>query len=474
MKTLLKNFYLAIFCICLLISIVFFQSSLDYYFFQDDFFELNISKASNLGEYLGFYLIRPDIIAYRPISLQNYFFIASSIFGANSLGFRFTTYVLFLLSAFLIAKVIAKITKSNSAGLLVASIWVTSSIHFLALTWIAAAYMIIGTFFFFLTSYIFLKFLKTGSIIFYAASIFSFILTVGSFEFSITWPAIFALYCAFLLKKPALQTIKLFWPFLAISIIYLVLRLLFIKVPQIPEYTVTLNIESARAFFWYILWSLNIPEEFKKQVVDNVLIFNSKFSQEFYPLMLKTFFGAIAIMILVISALAISIKRKLKINNRLVVFLLAWFLIAISPVLIIPNHTFIMYLTLAAIGLYALIAYQASIANDKLLALLIIVIWLWSSTTTLAFYKHNFWMVQAQKTAREFAANMKKQYPTLPTGAIVLYPLQSQHELQALLENHALRAIYNDKSLVIYYNKEVLLKDLGKLKGKPIYLLTHD
>lgn len=469
MKILLKNFYLIIFGICLFASIFFYQSSLDYYFFQDDFFEINISKASNLREYLEFFLFRPDIIAYRPISLQNYFFFSSSVFGLNPLGFRLVTYVLFLAGAFLISKVIAKITKTKAAGLLAASMWVSASIHFLALTWIAAAYMIIGTFFFFLTSYLLLKFLQTKKNILYIATIISFLVTIGSFEFSITWPAIFALYYFYLLKKSAAETIKLFWPFAAVSLVYLILRLILIKVPNITEYTVTVNVDSAKALFWYILWSFNIPEEFKKQVIDNLLVFNSKFSQEFYELILKTFFGALAILTLAASALVMSAKRKLNINFRLLIFLIIWFAVAISPVLVIPNHTFIMYLALASVGLYALVAYQVAITKDKLLAAAVIIIWLWTAATTLAFYRHNFWMIQAQKTAREFALNMKRQFPTLPSDSVVLYPLQGKFEKQALLENHALQTLYNDETLSIYYNIDDLLKDEEKRGQRPVY-----
>src|SRR3990172_13136648 len=95
-----KTFAIVI-LIIFFISFALYHSSLNYYFFQDDFFEINISKAQNLGQYLEFFKFRDDIIAYRPISLQNYFFLSGNLFALNPIGFRFITFILFFLSGLL-------------------------------------------------------------------------------------------------------------------------------------------------------------------------------------------------------------------------------------------------------------------------------------------------------------------------------------------------------------------------------------
>src|SRR3989338_2917310 len=96
------------------ISFALYHSSLNYYFFQDDFFEINISKAQNLGQYLEFFKFRDDIIAYRPISLQNYFFLSLKIFRIGSWRFRvFTFCLLFSSGIFLIFSL-----KKNSGKIL--------------------------------------------------------------------------------------------------------------------------------------------------------------------------------------------------------------------------------------------------------------------------------------------------------------------------------------------------------------------
>ena len=458
------------FLFAFLIALFLYGGSLDYYFFQDDFFEINISQATSLKEYLSFFKFRDDIIAYRPISLQNYFFISQHIFGLNPVGFRTITLLLFLLSGFLIYEVTTRIFKSSKTGLIASFLWLTSSIHFMSIAWIAAAYNIIGTFFWLLTAFMFFKFIETQKLLFFVLTFLSFLITVGSYEFSVTWPAIFGFYYFFVLKNSFLKSIKLFSPFIIISSVYVILRLLFIKVPQITEYTTTFNLESVKALFWYILWTFNIPEEFKKQVINNLIVFNPKFFYEYWPLVLKSFLSALLIILLIgtFPFIRASANPSFKAGKPLI-FLLFWFIAGIFPVLIVPNHTFSMYLTLASIGLYGCIAYLLSKTTNTL-SLTVLSIWLFSSFTTLSFYKINSWMVETQKTAKKFSQEVKMQFPYLPPNAVILYPLNAKFEKQALLENHAIRTIYNDPTLTIYYNKEALIKDASSLRGKSVYI----
>ena len=248
------------------------------------------------------------------------------------------------------------------------------------------------------------------------------------------------------------------------------------KVPKIPEYTIAFNLESAKALFWYVLWAFNIPEEFKKQVVNNLIILNSQFLKEFYGLILKTLFGFIFfILISFILPVLISIKKKIYLYLRLIAFLISWFFITILPVLIIPYHTFIMYLSLSSIGLYSLAAYLLIAQKNKALILAALIIWFFFSLSTISFYKHNFWIVGDQKLAAKFKEDIQTQFPYLPKNSVVLYPLNDIHvmdhrQMQSLQGNDGIRTIYNDQSLSIFYNKEAMLQEFDKIRGRPIYI----
>ena len=80
-------------------------------------------------------------------------------------------------------------------------------------------------------------------------------------------------------------------------------------------------------------------------------------------------------------------------------------------------------------------------------------------------------MIEAQKVGRTFTASIKHQFPNLPGNSTVLYYLPNPWQWQALSYGEAIKTIYNDQTLGIYYNEEGLRNDYckGKLKG-PIYI----
>lgn len=474
MKFLSKKIYILLFAFSLLFSIKLYSSSLDYFFFQDDFFEINISKVRDATSYLDFYKFRNDIIAYRPISLQNYFLISKFLFDLNPVGYRFITFMFFLSSAYLITKVVYKLTQNSKIAFLTASFWLISAIHFMSLTWIAAAYNIIGTFFWLLTTLFFLLYLEKKKFSYYIFSIITFFLTIGSFEFSITWPIIFSLYYFFLLKNSLAKSLKVFYPFLILSLVYLLLRTFLIKVPQIPEYKVAVNVGSLKALLWYFLWSFNIPEEFKKQIIKYLILFKERFLIDYYLLVIVSSISFL--WILTIGAL-ILLYRNLKNQNstdfRFLIFCLFWFIIGISPVLLLPNHTFTMYLTLPSIGIYLILSYILVKNSQPIATGMVILLFLISSVVTLNFYKTNSWMIEAQKFSGRFSTNIKLEYPTLPKNSVVLYPLVEQESRQALLYSNALQALYDDSTLTIYYNKLDLIKGIQKNNQRPIYIYFH-
>ncbi|MDP2632911.1 MAG: hypothetical protein Q8P25_04305 [Candidatus Curtissbacteria bacterium] len=466
-----RNFYIAIFSLSLFLSIYLFHKSIDLYFFQDDFFEINISDANNMSRYLSFFKFRDDIIAYRPITLQNYFFVSGELFGLNPAGFRLVTFVFFLADAFLISKVIAKITQNSKVGLMTASLWLTSAIHFMALSWIAAAYNILGTFFWLLTAYLYLKFQQSKKGIFFLFSFLAYLLAIGSFEFSITWPIIFAAYSFVILKNKPGTIIKHFSPFVAVTVLYLILRLLLIKVPQIEEYKIALNLDSVKALFWYFLWTFNIPEEFKKQIINNLIFFRERFLIDYWFLVSVSSIGALWTVVLAIGVpLYRNYKREISVKWKFILFCLFWFAVGISPVLLLPNHNFAMYLTLSSIGIYMLIAYLLVKNSQRAILIFSFVLFVLSSAFTVRFYYNNSWIFESQKFARNFATGVLQTYPNLPANSVVLYEVPERENRQALLFSNALRAVYNDASLTIYYNKSELVRDIQQGMNRPVYI----
>lgn len=462
------NKYFILILIIVATAFFLYKQSLSYFLFQDDFFNFNITRIHNVVDFLNFFRFRNDIIAYRPISLQTYFFLLQYFFDFNAFAFRIVSMGIFFACFLLLFKVITTFTKSRLVGLLTGTFWIFSSIHFMSLSQIN--YNMIGTFFYLTTTLLFLNYLKKSKW-YYFFSVFSFLLAVGSYEFAVTWPAVMGFYYLIVLKKNAVLMLKIFSPFIIITLIYLLLRGIYVKPPPIIEYQIAFNLNSVKAFFWYFLWAFNIPEEFKKQVTTNLIFFNNTFLSEYWLLVSKAFMGAILFLLLGVFIPAYYIiKEKLIIDVKLLLFALIWFIVGISPVLLLPNHNFMMYLTMPSIGLYFMIAYLVIRSHKMFLVLLAFLIWLAASKSTLDFYNINSYVIESQRIARKFSIDIKYAFPSLPDNSIVYYQLQDKRHRQALMDQEAVHAIYKNQSISIYYNKEELLADFKTGLNRPVYI----
>lgn len=443
------------------------------YFFQDDFFHLLISRVENLGDFIGFFKFRHDSIAYRPLTIQIYFSTTRFFFGLSPLIFRFINVILLFCSFYLIVKILKRIS-SREIGLIAASIWITSSIHFMSITWISAAYQIIGTFFYLLTCHFFITFIGSKNAAHYILAVLSFILTLGSFEFATTLPIVLYAYLALLKRNKLKVQTKILIPFLLVDVIYITLRFFFKSDPQIIDYNLKVNIDSLKALFWYVLWALNMPEEFKYQVVDKLIIINSRYFS-FFPIFIVSSY--IRLILILITGIILPVLLIYKIRSTkiwpIVKYLLLWFVITIIPALLIPNHTFLMYLTLPSIGLYALIATLLYASQRKALLILFFSVWLYSSFATVNFYGKTSYMIEAQQVSRKFIQNVTSQLPALPKNSSVLYSVRNPAHIQALSDQNALRAVYNDETVRTYWNEQTFLRDLQtNITHGPVYIIN--
>lgn len=452
-----------------LISLSLYFSSLNYFFFQDDFYEINIARVNNMGDFLAHFKFLENRSSYRPIGLQTYFYVSQKIFGLNAAGFRIITFIFLFASYFLIIKLVEKITNNRLIGVLTATFWVTSSVLFMAITWIAAAWNIIGTFFYLLTSVTFMSYLKTNKSYWYVLTLLFFLLTLGSFEFFISWPLVAAYYLLFLNKKNLKITLKLLSPFFLISIAYIILRLRYSYLPNISEYKIEIGIDTIKNLFWYVLWTFNIPEEFKKQIIHGLIIPNTTFAKEFASLIAKSILSSVLIVLLGFILPILKNFKSRNINWRMILFGIVWFVASIAPVLILPNHAFAMYLILASIGIYFVMSYLIASRFKAPVIIAIFLIWVFSSFTTISFYKDSSWMIDSQNFARQFAIQLKSRFPQLPQDAVVFYPLSDKRHIQAVLNQNEIKVIYNDPSISIFYNEADFIKYLKENPTNNIY-----
>lgn len=245
------------------------------------------------------------------------------------------------------------------------------------------------------------------------------------------------------------------WPYFIVSILVIAARLSFASLPKIAEYEISLGLPTIKNYFWYLLWTINIPEEFKKQVIGNLVVLNGVFVKEFYSLIIISLAAAATVIAICTYSLLTIFKAKEKLNIKLISIGIIWFLVGIAPVAILPNHYYAMYLVLASLGIYLIAAYLLSKVNKYVLTIFI-AIWIFSSYTTTKFYRDSFWVAESQLFAREFTQKIKVKYPDLPSNSVVFYPLNDKRKIQALLNEDAIKVIYNDESIRIFYSGEEL------------------
>lgn len=449
-----------------LIFLALFYKSLSYYFFQDDFYEILLSKVNSFEGFVNIFIFLHNRSSYRPIGLQTFFLLSQHFFGLNPFYYHVTVFVIFLGTCALIKSVATRLSQNANVGFLTSLLWMSSSIHFMSLSWLAAAWLIIGTFFFFLTTRVFFEYLNNKNIFLYLLSLILFVLTMGSFEFFISWPFIMFAYLLIFPRRKT-SSFMILVPYLAITIFYAVARYFFASLPAIYEYKMEIGFINVKDFVWYILWSLNIPEEFKKQIIGHLIFFNKNFMSEFWPLMLKNFVSFAVICSLgVFLPIYKSTKKNNKDDVKIIIFSLVWFVTSIMPVIFFPNHTFAMYLALPSIGIYFLISYFSIKYLDKMLLIVLVITWLFSSYVTISFYRDSSWIVKSQEYTRQFASQIMTKYPSLPKSAVIYYPLDDKIKRQSFLDQNEVKVLY-DPTVSIYFNEEELFKNHDK--DKPFY-----
>ncbi len=469
-KKLRANVNLVYLSVPLILSSLLYLESLKYYFFQDDFYELLLSNAKSFGEFLSLFGFLDNRSSYRPVGLQLYFFLSQNLFGLNPFYFRIASCTFFFGSYFLIYKCVSKILQSKLAGKITSFFWVTSSIHFLSISWIAAAWIQIGTFFFFLALLYFLLYLEKQKLSYYILGFLSFIICAGSFEFFVVLPFVIGTYLVLFTRINLAKILKIITPLVVVVILYGLARLKFASLPQINEYKLEISSETIKNILWYFLWTLNIPEEFKKQVVTNIFVFNKTFISEFGAIFIKSFTS----LFLLLSIVFFSLIKLVTGNNskivRILIYCSLWFLAGIAPVVFFPNHSFAMYLALPSIGIYMAGAYLLSLSKNNILIVFAICVWLFSSSATLKFYRQIFWVVDSQEFARNFSQQIQTQFTSLPKGTVIYYPLEDERHRQAILNGNAGKVIYGDPSIQIYFDQNSLKNalDLGKINKEDI------
>lgn len=445
-----KNWWF--FPIILILTLFLFGSSLNYYFFQDDWFVLNWIRTGNFASFFSF---RTDIIYWRPLSMPLFFAFAKSIFGLNAFGFHLISFSIFLLLILSVYKLFQILLADTKVAKVAALLYATWPIHFLSLSWLSTTTYVISPFLQTLSFIFFIKFAKHRRLPIFVASFLTFILALASSEMALVLPALFFLWGLFFKKKALLKPLL---PFAALILVYLLLRLFIFPIPAIDAYQPYFNFRIATNFAWYVLWAFGIPEKFKE------LIFFSQPERAIKTLM--DYRGLTIPIFLLISSITVKLLQNLKRKNwKFPLLGFTWLVLGLLPVITLTDHSLPVYLSFSGIGFLLIVA--SSLKKSKTSTVTIIMIlWLLASFLNLRFTKSNHWANNEQAISKAYSEYTLKSVPQAQDNSVFVFwradadfskannfvLVESEDQVRQSLNNmDAMQVLYNNSKVKSFY-----------------------
>jgi hypothetical protein len=241
--------------------------------------------------------------------------------------------------------------------------------------------------------------------------------------------------------------------------------------------------QTLNSFGWYLAWSLGLPEMMLDFVGPGFHLNPNlmKYWGGYFKIIFPSFF--VLITLIFSSFLLVLVKMKKKFLNPNILVWMIWFPIALSPVIFLPFHKFSYYLHPALPGFWIVVVYiifySYKIIATKSRKLAGLYFFTFVSTvflisiTSVSLANVTYWSANRGRIAKILISNFKKEYSSLPKGAIVYfqndphYPEiaadwggSSKQAFFALSGSDAFQLLYRDPSIKVYY------EDMG---GPPSY-----
>lgn len=459
------------FLVIIIFGIIFYFSSLNYYFSQDDFIHLYSSNASNLLEFLNFFnpfAKFPDIFFFRPLGTQVYFFLNKSLFGLNPLIFHLESLLLHIVNGLLFFVIVKKIWKSQQIAILASFLYTISAAHFLSLFYISAFQQILRTSFSFLSILFFIKYqesLKVKNLIF---SLTAFVAALLSKETSIMIPFLFlpleVLRTSELVVTLAKKIFKVSMPFLAILGIYFLIRIPgFQSIFNEGEYAATTSLFSIlQNLKWYLIWTFGLPEILATYPS---LKFASlwQFANDFkYADSILIAFGIFAVsLIIIIFRNATTLK-----NYSKILAIAALFLFPLLPVLVLSQHRYPQYLDLSHLGLFPFVASLCVpfFSGKKFTKLVLIISFTCLQFLSIKLTEATHWATHRADVAQYYAEVFSKNY-TNQEGVVFTGDYNQLNQVSVALGKNYGIYVWSNNSLknVEYRNITTKMEDFNKL-----------
>jgi hypothetical protein len=357
-------------------------------------------------------------------------------------------------------------------AILTTALYAFSATHFGQLYFLATQEIIYG-FFFFLSVWMFLRFLEEGKRKFLIYSFVGFLATLASKEPAVTLPFVLGLVYFFfrvqkLTKLNFRGVILTLTPYFILLATYLYLRFFHYGFAQGDSYLwAFVPKRIINSLGWYTLWSFNLPE----MLVDFVgpgLKLN--------PNLLKYWSSEIIpIFILVVTQICLLVFivgqrfRQLFLNREsriLILFSGLWFIGTLVPVLFLPIHKFTFYLTVPLFGMVLVISHLLINSHKSLTTISFLGLYLLTSLICLSLTSDVSWITRGQATAKRVYNHFLLNREAYSQKTIILrdtendavLPWSPTETVRVILSNSDFFDVFFPGEFKIIYAKEGLAK----------------
>ncbi len=399
---------------------------------------------------------------YRPLTFVIFTFFLNPLFGTNPLGYNLFPLLVHAANTLIVFGIFRALGLSERAALLGTFFFGTHCVAFYVTYGVAFLPDFSYSFFYLLSVFFFVKFLRAGMRNYLAVSLLSFVLALFCKEAAATLPAV-VLAIALLWDREGFRqpqdaigraslSFRKTCPYVLLDALYLGFHWI-VKAGQIyapgmdhPHHA-EFSVYGLHLKYKYLKWAFNLPDGlvFRFEGLANYLI-------------------ALAVLIFVIP-FAFATIRRLWTGDRLVWCGSIWFLVALSPVLILRNLTMHHNLYVPLAGLALLMGdwldgvaehlAAAGRASGRL------VVPAFAAVFMAAVLVHNLravkdsWIAEASTIAENSLHDLKMVRPTLPDGAVLYITDRSpvhRGDLQWFYDYGSLfRLFYPAKSLEVHF-----------------------
>ncbi len=435
----------------LLVLLVFYRSSLEDFFFFDDFVYLERSQIGSLRDIPALFSVERARFglseqnhSYRPLSTNLYFGLLQLVFGPRPFPFHLANLLLLTTNAILVWRLLSLLGIGSATGFAFALVYAAGSANFDSQLWLSVCQELIFEMNALLAIVLFDRGTAKDRRLPRWLALGAYGLALLSKEMAITVPVVMFLLGIVVRRLRTRDLLGRLSPFLLMTVAYLIWRSANFQFPSEGPYALKVGSFVASHLVQYALWSV------------------------------EAFFGSgqKEVALLAVIALAVGFLLLPRERKSHFAFFLMWFLVSLLPVLFMPNHIFRYYLAFPMVGVVGAIAL---VADDRLrrtsarpTAAIVLVgaVATFTGLSSRKFSREAAGRARLTATFAEIIRQTRLLVPSPQDGTLFLYsfPEPAWGSLLLKADGAALRFFYHDHTLKA---RQLRSDDLSALPPQP-------